>query len=158
MRLVHLYVNLAGTTSEAIGFYETVFGTKTIARMTFGEVPCDAVRPRRREGQDHARRAAHHGGRPLYLYFVWCFVRGNNRMRPLAFFYSRGITLATALVISEELWRVVHQRWRRDGVNARPRQSRGPSESFARSASCASSSNDRVAACASSSSEFMRAM
>ncbi len=39
MQLVHLYVNFPGTTSEAIGFYETVFGTKAVARMTFGEVP-----------------------------------------------------------------------------------------------------------------------
>lgn len=39
MQLVHLYVNFPGTTSEAISFYETVFHTKAVARMTFGEVP-----------------------------------------------------------------------------------------------------------------------
>ncbi len=41
---------------------------------------------------------------PLYLYLVWGFVRGNNHIRPLALFYSGGITLAMALVVSEELW------------------------------------------------------
>jgi PhnB protein len=39
MQLVHVYVNFPGTTAEAFAHYETVFGTKTIMRMTFGEVP-----------------------------------------------------------------------------------------------------------------------
>ncbi|HEX2678264.1 MAG TPA: VOC family protein [Polyangiales bacterium] len=39
MQLVHVYVNFPGTTDEAFKLYETVFGTKTLARMTFGEVP-----------------------------------------------------------------------------------------------------------------------
>lgn len=41
---------------------------------------------------------------PLYLYLVWGFVRGRNGIRPLAIFYAGGITLAMALVVSEELW------------------------------------------------------
>jgi PhnB protein len=39
MQLVHAYVNFPGTTDEAFKLYETVFGTKTLTRMTFGEVP-----------------------------------------------------------------------------------------------------------------------
>jgi len=39
MKLAHVYVNFPGTTDEAFRLYETVFGTKTIARSTFGEVP-----------------------------------------------------------------------------------------------------------------------
>lgn len=39
MQLVHIYLNFPGTTGEALDFYETVFGTKTIARMTFGGTP-----------------------------------------------------------------------------------------------------------------------
>jgi PhnB protein len=39
MQLVHVYVNFPGTTDEAFKLYETVFGTKTVMRMTFGEVP-----------------------------------------------------------------------------------------------------------------------
>ncbi|MGC4094564.1 MAG: VOC family protein [Polyangiaceae bacterium] len=38
MQLVHIYLNFPGTTTEAFAFYETVFGTKTITKMTFGEV------------------------------------------------------------------------------------------------------------------------
>lgn len=41
---------------------------------------------------------------PLYLYFVWAFVRGHNRVRPLALFYSGALTLAMAMILSEELW------------------------------------------------------
>ena len=39
MQLVHVYLNFPGTTADALRLYETVFGTKTSARMTFGEVP-----------------------------------------------------------------------------------------------------------------------
>jgi PhnB protein len=39
MQLAHFYVNYPGTTDEAFAHYERVFGTKTIMRMTFGEVP-----------------------------------------------------------------------------------------------------------------------
>jgi PhnB protein len=39
VQLVHIYLNFPGTTDEAFALYETVFGTKTVARMTFGEVP-----------------------------------------------------------------------------------------------------------------------
>jgi PhnB protein len=39
MQLVHIYVNFPGTTNEALRLYETVFGSKLITRMTFGEVP-----------------------------------------------------------------------------------------------------------------------
>lgn len=37
MQLVHIYVNFPGTTREAMTFYETVFGTKIVTMMTFGE-------------------------------------------------------------------------------------------------------------------------
>ena len=39
MQLVHIYLNFPGNTDEAFKLYEEVFGTKTVARMTFGEVP-----------------------------------------------------------------------------------------------------------------------
>jgi PhnB protein len=39
MQLVHVYVNFPGTTEEAFAHYEKVFGTKTLMKMTFGEVP-----------------------------------------------------------------------------------------------------------------------
>ncbi|MBS2025306.1 MAG: glyoxalase/bleomycin resistance/extradiol dioxygenase family protein [Deltaproteobacteria bacterium] len=39
MKLVHIYLNFPGNTAEAMAFYETVFETKLIAKMTFGEVP-----------------------------------------------------------------------------------------------------------------------
>ncbi len=39
MQLVHIYLNFPGTTADAFRFYETVFGTKTLTKMTFGEVP-----------------------------------------------------------------------------------------------------------------------
>lgn len=39
MQLVHVYLNFPGTTDEAFAHYQQVFGTKTIMRMTFGEVP-----------------------------------------------------------------------------------------------------------------------
>ena len=37
MQLVHFYLNFPGTTEEAFRLYETVFGTKTIMKQTFGE-------------------------------------------------------------------------------------------------------------------------
>jgi PhnB protein len=37
MQLVHVYVNFPGTTEEALRLYEQVFGTRVIAKMTFGE-------------------------------------------------------------------------------------------------------------------------
>lgn len=37
MQLVHVYLNFPGTTEEAFKFYETVFGTKILMKMTFGE-------------------------------------------------------------------------------------------------------------------------
>jgi PhnB protein len=39
MQLVHVYLNFPGTTDEAFRHYEHAFGTKTLMRMTFGEVP-----------------------------------------------------------------------------------------------------------------------
>jgi PhnB protein len=39
MQLVHVYLNFPGTTDEAFKLYESVFGTKTIMRQTFGETP-----------------------------------------------------------------------------------------------------------------------
>jgi len=39
VQLVHVYLNFPGTTADALRLYEDVFGTKTVARMTFGEVP-----------------------------------------------------------------------------------------------------------------------
>ncbi len=39
MQLVHIYLNFPGNTAEAMAFYETVFGTKIVMKMTFGEVP-----------------------------------------------------------------------------------------------------------------------
>jgi PhnB protein len=37
MQLVHVYLNFPGTTEEAFRLYESVFGTKTLFRQTFGE-------------------------------------------------------------------------------------------------------------------------
>lgn len=37
MQFVHIYVNFPGTAREALGFYETVFGTKVAMIQTFGE-------------------------------------------------------------------------------------------------------------------------
>jgi len=37
MQLAHFYVNFAGNTAEAFAFYETVFRTKTVMKMTFGD-------------------------------------------------------------------------------------------------------------------------
>ncbi len=37
MQLVHVYLNFPGTTEEAFRLYETVFGTKTVFKQTFGE-------------------------------------------------------------------------------------------------------------------------
>jgi PhnB protein len=39
MQLVHVYLNFPGTTEEALTYYESVFGTKIIAKMTFGDTP-----------------------------------------------------------------------------------------------------------------------
>lgn len=39
MQLVHIYVNFPGNTDEALALYESVFGTKVVARMTFGDAP-----------------------------------------------------------------------------------------------------------------------
>lgn len=39
MQLAHVYVNFPGTTEEALGLYEQVFGQKVIAKMTFGDTP-----------------------------------------------------------------------------------------------------------------------
>ena len=39
MQLVHVYLNFPGNTEEALHHYEKVFGTKIIAKMTFGEAP-----------------------------------------------------------------------------------------------------------------------
>lgn len=39
MQLVHVYLNFPGTTEEAFRLYESVFGTKTLFRQTFGETP-----------------------------------------------------------------------------------------------------------------------
>jgi EXPERA (EXPanded EBP superfamily) len=41
---------------------------------------------------------------PLYLYFIWGFVRGDNRIRLPAVFYSGALTLAMAMIFAEELW------------------------------------------------------
>ena len=37
MQLVHVYLNFPGTTDEALRLYESVFGTRTTMRQTFGE-------------------------------------------------------------------------------------------------------------------------
>ena len=37
MQLVHVYLNFAGNTDEALRLYESVFGTKVLFRQTFGE-------------------------------------------------------------------------------------------------------------------------
>lgn len=37
MQLVHVYLNFAGTTDEALKLYASVFGTKVVFRQTFGE-------------------------------------------------------------------------------------------------------------------------
>lgn len=39
MQLVHIYLNFPGTTDEALALYQEVFGTQTLARVTFGEAP-----------------------------------------------------------------------------------------------------------------------
>jgi PhnB protein len=39
MQLVHVYLHFPGTTEEAFLHYEKVFGTKILAKMTFGEAP-----------------------------------------------------------------------------------------------------------------------
>jgi uncharacterized glyoxalase superfamily protein PhnB len=49
MQHVHLYLNFPGTTDEALHFYEGVFGTHILARMTFGEAGFMGPVP------DHAR-------------------------------------------------------------------------------------------------------
>jgi PhnB protein len=37
MQLAHVYLNFPGNTDEALALYASVFGTKVIARQTFGE-------------------------------------------------------------------------------------------------------------------------
>jgi PhnB protein len=37
MQLAHVYVNFPGNAAEAFSYYEKVFGTKTVMKMTFGE-------------------------------------------------------------------------------------------------------------------------
>ena len=37
MQLVHVYLNFPGNTDEALALYASVFGTKLLTRMTFGE-------------------------------------------------------------------------------------------------------------------------
>jgi PhnB protein len=37
MQLVHFYLNFPGNTEEAFNYYATVFGTKILMKMTFGE-------------------------------------------------------------------------------------------------------------------------
>ncbi|MBK9519049.1 MAG: VOC family protein [Anaeromyxobacter sp.] len=37
MQHVHVYLNFAGTTDEALRLYESVFGTRVVFRQTFGE-------------------------------------------------------------------------------------------------------------------------
>jgi PhnB protein len=39
MQLVHVYLNFPGTTLEAFRLYETVFGTRTMMKMTYAEAP-----------------------------------------------------------------------------------------------------------------------
>ena len=37
MQLVHIYLNFAGNTEEAFKFYEKVFGTRILMKMTYGD-------------------------------------------------------------------------------------------------------------------------
>jgi len=37
MKLVHVYINFPGQTAEAIDFYASVFHTKVVSKMTFGD-------------------------------------------------------------------------------------------------------------------------
>lgn len=39
MELVHCYLNFPGNAAEAFAFYETVFNTKIVMKMTFGDAP-----------------------------------------------------------------------------------------------------------------------
>jgi PhnB protein len=39
VQLVHVYLNFPGNTDEALALYASVFGTKLVARQTFGETP-----------------------------------------------------------------------------------------------------------------------
>jgi len=41
---------------------------------------------------------------PLYVYFVWSFLRGRNQMRLPALLYSGALTLAMLMIFAEELW------------------------------------------------------
>ena len=41
---------------------------------------------------------------PLYLYFIWGFVRGRNQIRFAAIFYSGALSLAMLMIFAEELW------------------------------------------------------
>lgn len=59
MQLVHVYLNFPGTTAEAFRLYESVFRTKTITSMTFGEVPWMPNVP------DHAKQKIMHAQLPI---------------------------------------------------------------------------------------------
>lgn len=59
MQLVHVYVNFPGSTDEALRLYETVFGTKTLGRMTFGDAPWVPNVP------EHAKGKIMHAQLPL---------------------------------------------------------------------------------------------
>jgi len=37
MQIVHVYLHFPGTAEEAFRFYETVFGTRIVAKMTYGQ-------------------------------------------------------------------------------------------------------------------------
>jgi len=39
MQLVHVYLNFPGNADEAFRFYETVFGTRILMKMTFADAP-----------------------------------------------------------------------------------------------------------------------
>jgi hypothetical protein len=48
---------------------------------------------------------------PLYLYFVWGFLRGRNEIRVPALMYAAALTLAMVMIIAEELWSPIPE-WR----------------------------------------------
>lgn len=59
MQLVHVYLNFPGNTDEALALYASVFGTKVVARMTFGEATFMGPVP------DHARAKVAHAQLPI---------------------------------------------------------------------------------------------
>lgn len=59
MQLVHIYLNFPGTTSDALDFYAGVFGTKLLAKQTFGEAPFMGEVPA------HARDKVMHAQLPI---------------------------------------------------------------------------------------------